>query len=196
MARLQILELPEGANDSRPPYVLVVDECEPERVILGMDHAAVYSDRWTVLGERMGARGVVVTSETVEIPANVPLLPPPLELVAEREGDLGNERREMRAELKLKEFAEAQHRELVDREDAITDALGIDRLRDWGRIVEIVKDLRAHAVQGEYVDGHLFGTYGYADPLRCCRCGISRTDWVVRRDTPSCDAVLREAGGN
>lgn len=69
MARLQILELPEGADDSRPPYVLVVDECAPQRVIIGMDHGPV-RDYWHDVAERLGARGAIVTAETVEIPAN------------------------------------------------------------------------------------------------------------------------------
>jgi hypothetical protein len=69
MARLQILELPEGTDDARPPFVLVVDECPPQRVILGMDHGPV-RDYWHDVAERIGARGVIVTAETVEIPAN------------------------------------------------------------------------------------------------------------------------------
>ncbi|MEU9065831.1 hypothetical protein AB0D60_02905 [Streptomyces sp. NPDC048306] len=69
MARLQILELPEGTDDSRPPFVLVVDESVPQRVILGMDHGYV-GDYWQSVAAQIGARGVIVTPETVEIPAN------------------------------------------------------------------------------------------------------------------------------
>jgi hypothetical protein len=68
MARLQILELPEGSGDDRPPFVLVVDQCMPQRITLGAD--APYRDFWQDLADKIGARGVIVTPETVEIPAN------------------------------------------------------------------------------------------------------------------------------
>ena len=69
MARLQILELPEGAADERPPFVLVVDQCAPERFILGMG-GTWSGDRWQRVADGIGARGVIVTAETLEIPAN------------------------------------------------------------------------------------------------------------------------------
>lgn len=69
MARLQILELPEGASDERPPFVLVVDQCVPQRVVLGMGDAPV-RDYWREVADKLGARAVIVTAETVEIPAN------------------------------------------------------------------------------------------------------------------------------
>lgn len=68
MARLQILELPEGTNDDRPPFILVVDQCIPQRIALGQD--ATYRDYWQDLAQQIGARGVIVTPETVDIPAN------------------------------------------------------------------------------------------------------------------------------
>ncbi|MFE9735470.1 hypothetical protein ACFYO9_34005 [Streptomyces sp. NPDC005863] len=70
MARLQILELPEGSGDDRPPFVLVVDQCMPQRIALGAD--APYRDYWQGLTDKIGARGVIVTPETVDIPANEP----------------------------------------------------------------------------------------------------------------------------
>jgi hypothetical protein len=69
MARLQILELPEAAGDDRPPFVLVVDECAPQRIVIGMDSNPI-GDYWQGVADRIGARGVIVTAETVEIPAN------------------------------------------------------------------------------------------------------------------------------
>lgn len=84
MARLQILELPEGADDSRPPFVLVVDECAPQRVVLGMGGAQM-RDHWQEIADRIGARAVIVMPDTVEIPANEATLPDPRELVAEAE---------------------------------------------------------------------------------------------------------------
>jgi hypothetical protein len=68
MARLQILELPAGAGDDRQPFVLVVDETVPQRIALGPD--TPFRDYWQDLAQRIGARGVVVTPETVDIPAN------------------------------------------------------------------------------------------------------------------------------
>jgi len=74
MARLQILELPEAAGDRRPPFVLVVDECVPQRIALGAE--ASFGDYWEQLADRIGASGVIVTPETVEIPANEVLIGP------------------------------------------------------------------------------------------------------------------------
>jgi len=68
MARLQILELPEGSGDDRPPFVLVVDECAPQRYILGMD--STWQDHWQRVADKIGAQGVIVTPDTINIPAN------------------------------------------------------------------------------------------------------------------------------
>jgi hypothetical protein len=67
--RLQILELPEGADDDRPPFILVVDQSPPQRIMIGPDQAPV-ADYWHDLADRIGARGVLVTPETIDIPAN------------------------------------------------------------------------------------------------------------------------------
>ncbi|MCX4450698.1 hypothetical protein [Streptomyces sp. NBC_01789] len=66
MARLQILELPEGADDNRPPFVLVIDEAET-----GPDGLPVpgYRERRDI-AELIGARTVLVFEGTVDIPAN------------------------------------------------------------------------------------------------------------------------------
>ncbi|WP_209446089.1 hypothetical protein [Streptomyces sp. MZ04] len=68
MARIQILELPEGSSDDRPPFVLVVDETAPQRYILGAD--TTWRDHWQDIADKIGARGVIVTPDTVDIPAN------------------------------------------------------------------------------------------------------------------------------
>ncbi|MFD8088627.1 hypothetical protein [Streptomyces malaysiensis] len=72
MARIQILELPEGADDRRAPFVLVVDQYEPQRIVLGMGGKAGTrkGDYWHEVASQIGARGVIVTPETIEIPAN------------------------------------------------------------------------------------------------------------------------------
>ncbi|MFD5491613.1 hypothetical protein ACFWH4_01395 [Streptomyces sp. NPDC127091] len=65
MARLQILELPEGSGDDRPPFVLVVDQFEPP---------PYPGEPWPPLfdgvAEKIGARAVLVFEETIDIPAN------------------------------------------------------------------------------------------------------------------------------
>jgi hypothetical protein len=37
MARLQILQLPQGAGDDQPPFILVIDEYQPRRYMLGSE---------------------------------------------------------------------------------------------------------------------------------------------------------------
>lgn len=58
MSRIQILELPEGAGDDRPPFVLVVDEWEPQ---------GSWTSPWQELGNKIGARAVVVTLSLIHI---------------------------------------------------------------------------------------------------------------------------------
>lgn len=65
MARLQILELPSGINDERPPFLLVIDQVTPE-----MAEAITSAERTSA--ELIGARTVLVFAETVHIPANEP----------------------------------------------------------------------------------------------------------------------------
>ena len=75
MARLQILELPEGTDDGRPPFVLVIDQYVPLDVgptLLGEPTP----QRYQGIAERVGARAVLVFEETIDIPGNdVPLDP-------------------------------------------------------------------------------------------------------------------------
>jgi hypothetical protein len=70
MARLQILELPEGSGDDRPPFVLVVDE-----VATGPDgELLIKSSDFEGVAEKIGARAILSFEETIDIPANeVPL---------------------------------------------------------------------------------------------------------------------------
>lgn len=69
MARLQILELPEGAGDARPPFVLVVDQYVPQRYIIGPDQPEPI-DQFQGIAEQIGARAVLVFEEKIDIPAN------------------------------------------------------------------------------------------------------------------------------
>ena len=70
MARLQILELPEGSNDDRPPFVLVVDQVDG-------DAAEAIANAGLTTAELIGARAVLVFEDTIDIPANDP--PPGLD---------------------------------------------------------------------------------------------------------------------
>ncbi|TVL89754.1 hypothetical protein [Streptomyces sp. SAJ15] len=67
MARIQILELLEGADDERPPFVLVIDQ-------VPTGEAAFEALRRDLNGgdiaERIGARAVLVFEDTIDIPAN------------------------------------------------------------------------------------------------------------------------------
>lgn len=72
MARLQILELPEGTNDDRPPFVLVVDQMPKEDAAF----EALRCDLGFATAQQVGARAVLVFEETIDIPGNdVPLDP-------------------------------------------------------------------------------------------------------------------------
>ena len=91
MARLQILELPEGSNDDRPPFILVVDQYVPRRYVQGIGQTAEPVNEFDGVAEQIGARAVLVFEETVDIPANdtSAYLTPPAkqELVVEVNGD-------------------------------------------------------------------------------------------------------------
>lgn len=105
MARLQILELPEGAGDDRPPFILVVDQAPTDEA--GFD--ALRRDLGTPddLLERIGARAVLCFEETIGIPANeASAQAEPLLRVGEFENDeeihrLAEERDELHAEIGL-----------------------------------------------------------------------------------------------
>jgi hypothetical protein len=70
MARLQILELPEGADDDRPPFVLVIDEYVPQRYITAGGSEFKAHDPFEGVAKKIGARGVLIFDEPIEIPAN------------------------------------------------------------------------------------------------------------------------------
>ncbi|MEV8394820.1 MULTISPECIES: hypothetical protein [unclassified Streptomyces] len=86
MTRIQILELPEGAGDRQPPFVVVLDkltEFSPFNTRGGVAEFGEVAKAW-------GARGVLVTTDTVEIPSNeVPLGPDgyPVRLAVEADLD-------------------------------------------------------------------------------------------------------------
>ncbi|MEU3990099.1 hypothetical protein AB0F24_17280 [Streptomyces platensis] len=79
MARIQILELPEGSGDDRPPFVLVIDEARVEDFYPNADGKTAWQnfqervsteDPLQRIADQIGARAVLVFEETVDIPAN------------------------------------------------------------------------------------------------------------------------------
>ncbi|MFI8351348.1 hypothetical protein [Streptomyces sp. NPDC085596] len=66
MTRLQILQLPEGAGDDRPPFVLVIDQCQG----VYLDMVEMIESHWRRVGEEIGARGTLIFMESVDISVN------------------------------------------------------------------------------------------------------------------------------
>ncbi|MFD3999838.1 hypothetical protein [Streptomyces rubiginosohelvolus] len=68
MARLQILELPEGAGDDRPPFVLVIDQVAFDNPVYErfVEDSEVAAD----LAKRVGAQAVLIFEGVTDIPAN------------------------------------------------------------------------------------------------------------------------------
>ncbi|WP_326728983.1 hypothetical protein [Streptomyces phaeochromogenes] len=68
MPRIQILQLPEGAGDERPPFILVIDQAPRDEAL----SLSFQQDLEQVnnLAERTGARAVVCFEDTIEIPSN------------------------------------------------------------------------------------------------------------------------------
>ncbi|MEO3976317.1 hypothetical protein [Streptomyces sp. CAU 1734] len=95
MTRIQILELPQGDNDDRPPFVLVVDDYTPTRHVTAAGQHLRLRDDLNAVARQIGAAGVLTFAEMVEIPANeVPVGPDgyPVRLAVEWDlGDLGSQ---------------------------------------------------------------------------------------------------------
>lgn len=135
MARLQILELPEGSNDDRPPFVLVVDQ-----VATGPDgELLIKSSDFDGINERIGARAVFVFEETIDIPANDvqqqidhSIQAATAALVNELNRDPAHERTDIARDMDR----------LANHKAAITDALGMVRLRDWDDIRNVAAVMR------------------------------------------------------
>ncbi|CUW31774.1 hypothetical protein [Streptomyces reticuli] len=139
MARLQILQLPEGAGDDRPPFVLVVDGYVARRYITGLDQPEPASE-FDGIAEKIGARAVLVFEETIDIPAN-DLTGYLSEAEEQAETPRPNERA-IQAEEKLKAFMDKRYAIEELRKASLTDALGLDRLRDWDDIVNAARGMR------------------------------------------------------
>ncbi|MFD4596700.1 hypothetical protein ACFWPQ_01580 [Streptomyces sp. NPDC058464] len=134
MARLQILELPSGINDERPPFLLVIDEYEPMRYVQGFGEETRIVDEFEKTAELTGARAVLSFRETVTIPANEP---PPMTVLS-TEGD----------EPELAGAAEIVYAHERTRLD-LCSALLVSGDTTWRRLIEIVGE-RQRELAGLY----------------------------------------------
>ncbi|MDX2838001.1 hypothetical protein PV377_03105 [Streptomyces ipomoeae] len=147
MARLQILELPKGTGDDRPPFVLVADQMP------STDDAfkALCGSLGVATAEQIGARTVLVFEATVDIPANDipvdadgnPLFRAQVE--EQIEHALSNVTRAANGGRHLAqertEITRDMHR-LAKWKNELTHALGMDRTRDWDDIRNAAAGLR------------------------------------------------------
>ncbi|MFF6780592.1 hypothetical protein [Streptomyces sp. NPDC012510] len=119
MARLQILELPEGTGDDRPPFVLVVDQItEDEREAFLQSQDATNG-----LAAAVGARAIVNFHRvTIDIPANDP---PFLNEVVEDPKRAGTA-----------QLVDAHERSRL----ALCDALLLSRDTTWHQLIEQVSE--------------------------------------------------------
>jgi hypothetical protein len=122
VARLQILELPEGSGDDRPPFILIVDRYQPLRYVQGIGEAPEVIDEFEGVAEKIGARTVLIFQDDVEIPANEPqsFEGPACADVPSCDGDCCSARN---IEKELKAASEVIKRLTADREEA----------RNWAR---------------------------------------------------------------
>ena len=143
MARLQILELPEGSGDNRPPFLLVVDQADEATA----DDIA----RWpSNIAECTGARHVLVFEGTVNIPANDTSAY--LQQAAEETGaTIGNAIRAANAQHLTDERTDIARDmdRLATWKNELTDALGVDRTDGWDDIRNTAAEFRAELIRSE-----------------------------------------------
>lgn len=155
MARLQILELPEGSGDDRPPFVLVVDQADYD----SLSSLSAALEGWQNLKEEIGARAVLVFEEAIDIPANdVPLDPDGHPVKLRIEPDFETFRQQVQDEIRkaqnelrqaINQDAASERTEiardmdrLAKRKNQLLDALGMDHTRDWDDIRNAARGLR------------------------------------------------------
>ncbi|WP_306317220.1 MULTISPECIES: hypothetical protein [unclassified Streptomyces] len=73
MARLQILELPmvHNGDQTETPFILVIDDWTVDT----MEERAAINAYWDDFAQKIGARGVLCSDRTIDIPANDLTLP-------------------------------------------------------------------------------------------------------------------------
>lgn len=155
MPRLQILELPEGVDDDRPPFVLVIDEYTAPQPDTSDVEAADSLTAQLENGflEKIGARGVLIFPDTIDIPANqIPVDPDGHPLKLRIEGDFTTLRQQaeeevMHAQSKITRRAPADTAgqdtdELTPEQTELLDALDMSHTRDWNDIRNAATALR------------------------------------------------------
>ncbi|MGH3584749.1 MAG: hypothetical protein ACRDQ0_00335 [Pseudonocardia sp.] len=151
MARLQILELPEGTGDDRPPFILVIDEHKPP----AYPDDPVLPDPFDRIAEKIGARAVLVFEETIDIPANdtsAYALGASESAWTQADKIQARATEAVRAAHERTDIARDMDR-LANHKAAITDALGLDRLRDWDDIRNAAAGIRRdREAQAETLD--------------------------------------------
>ncbi|CAH9419499.1 Phage protein [Streptomyces globisporus] len=133
MARLQILELPEGTGDDRPPFILVIDEVPHDNPVY--ERFVEDLELTNRLADRVGARAVLVFEDTIDIPANdtSAYAQPPAAL------HIGDH--EVRGVVDEEDEPEDWHGILQTRRRQLTKALGINPLADWHDILRAATNL-------------------------------------------------------
>jgi hypothetical protein len=150
MARLQILELPEGANDDRAPFVLVVDQMPADETAFDQLRTDLSSD----VAARIGARAVLAFEGSIEIPANDTTAY--AQQVAEEVGfTLGKVTRAVSSQHLADERTDIARDmdRLASHKDKLLDALGMDPTRDWDDIRNAAAGIRKQRdVQAEALE--------------------------------------------
>ncbi|MDX5563753.1 hypothetical protein PYK79_10860 [Streptomyces sp. ID05-04B] len=131
MARLQILELPTTPGDDQPSFILVIDEYEPPPYPAEPD-----TSPFEGLAEKIGARAVLAFEETIDIPANdtTAYLAAAEEHAAQPA--IGQQLADGRTEITRDMYRLAKWKQ------ELTNALGMDRLRDWDDIHNAAAGIR------------------------------------------------------
>ncbi|MCX5598441.1 hypothetical protein OOK29_09850 [Streptomyces phaeochromogenes] len=167
MARLQILELPEGSGDDRPPFLLVVDQW-PDTV--SANEPAVL-EAWMKMAEQAGARTVLLTEDTIDIPANHTsayldaAVSGALPADAHYETTVGGQPVTWTRvdEARARAVAAVQERTDIARDmdrlakwrDELADALGYDRAGGWDALLAATAAMRAELTRAENARDHL-----------------------------------------
>lgn len=146
MARLQILELPEGSGDERPPFVLVVDQMPKD------DSAfeALRCDLGFATAQQIGARAVLVFEDTIDIPANDTTAY--LQQGAEETGaTIGKITSTFSAQMLADERTDIARDmdRLAKRRDELADALGMEPGNNWDDIRNTAAEFRSELVRSE-----------------------------------------------
>jgi hypothetical protein len=182
VARLQILQLPEGAGDDRPPYLLIVDELPTGDEQLDMLRRDLADNDITA---RVGARGALCFEGTVTVPANDV---PPLSLLSAETDD--------EPDVDYTEMIET-----VDRVLGINSGRGKPDVAGW--LLTACRELEKSEAAREHLrkdrdDARMWARHGYEIGQRHCSWtdhGVA-PDWLTEgwpNHFDSCEHLKRAA---